>query len=125
MNASMLGQNLLVTTQIPPSGLGSLGNFTGDPQGVLLFNRHSYQVVAEGPVSGKVSIQTSNTKDGPFSTMIDVLVDSGNSINVTSGQEAGFVYSAEWNMVRSRIVATGLAGLGLMGDFTIYENHIY
>ena len=121
MNPSMLGKNLIAETQIPYTD----AKYCTEPRNVQLFTKHSYQVVAEGPVSGHVVIQASNAKEGDnnFSTMVNVLIDSGREINVTPGEEAGFVYNGEWNMVRSRIMTSGIGGGGIDGTFTIYENH--
>jgi hypothetical protein len=109
-----LGDNLLLTTQFSSNG-------TGDAQSVLLFNKHSYQVVAEGAAQGFINIQMSNTSDGPWTTLSSVEINSGTSTNVTPGVEAGFVYDDTWTAVRARISVTGYVG----GSFTIYENHIY
>ena len=120
MTPSMLGKNLLVTTNVPTTD----AQYFGEPRDVQLYTRHSYQVVGTGPISGYVAIQASNTKEGDnFSTMVKILVDSGNNINVTPGEEAGFVYNGEWNMVRSRIMTSGIGGGGIDGTFKIYENH--
>lgn len=121
MTPSMLGKNLLVTTNIPQTD----AQYFTEPKNVQLYNRHSYQVVAEGPVSGHVVIQASNAPEGDnnFSTMVNVQIDSGREINVTPGEEAGFVYNGEWNMVRARIMTSGISGGGIDGTFTIYENH--
>lgn len=121
MNPSMLGKNLIAETKIPPTD----AKYYTEPRNIQLFTKHSYQVVAEGAVSGHVVIQASNAKEGDnnFSTMVNVLVDSGREINVTPGEEAGFVYNGEWNMVRSRIMTSGIGGGGIDGTFTIYENH--
>ena len=116
----MLGKNLLVTTQIPATD----ATYFTEPQNVMLYTKHSYQVVGTGPVSGHIVIQASNDKEGDnFSTMVNVVVDSGNQINVTPNVEAGFVYNGDWNMVRSRIMTSGIGGGGVDGTFKIYENH--
>jgi hypothetical protein len=120
MTPSMLGKNLLVTTEIPQTD----NVYYSEPKNIQLFTKHSYQVVGEGSISGYVAIQCSNAPEGNnFSTMTKVLVDSGRHINVTPGEEAGFVYNGEWNMVRSRIMTSGIGGGGIDGTFTIYENH--
>ena len=117
----MLGKNLLVTTKIPTTD----AQYFSQPRDVMLYTRHSYQVVGSGPISGYMAIQASNSKEGSdnFSTMVKILVDSGNNINVTPGEEAGFVYNGDWNMVRSRIMTSGIGGGGIDGSFEIYENH--
>ena len=116
----MLGKNLLVTTKIPTTD----AQYFSEPRDVQLYVKHSYQVVGAGPISGYIAIQASNSKEGDtFSTMVKVLVDSGKNINVTPGEEAGFVYNGDWNMVRSRIMTSGIGGGGIDGTLEIYENH--
>jgi hypothetical protein len=121
MNPSMLGKNLLIETKIPSTD----APYYSEPKNIQLYTKHSYQVVGEGAISGYVAIQASNGKEGQnnFSTMVKVLIDSGKHINVTPGEEAGFVYNGDWNMVRTRIMTSGIGGGGINGTLEIYENH--
>ena len=109
-----LGDNLLVSTSVT-------SNTTGPNQQVLLFNKHSYQVINENTAGDSIAyfVVEATNQNGPDATFLpiaDYQINSGNNVN-----SKGIMYSDDWRFVQCRFAITGHS----KGNYTIVENHIY
>lgn len=109
-----LGDNLLVGTSVT-------ANYTGAAQQVLLYNKHSYQVVNENTSDDSIAYfvveaTNQNGPDASYLPIADYQINSGTNVNAR-----GIMYSDDWRFVQCRFAVTGHS----KGNYTVYENHIY
>ena len=109
-----LGDNLLVSTEVTT-------NHTGAAQQVLLYDKHSYQVINDNTNDDSIAyfVVEATNQNGPDATYLpiaDYQINSGSNVNAK-----GIMYSDDWRFVQCRFAITGHE----KGSYTVVENHIY